>query len=244
MDIFLNSNQYDALFDGTWITVQVLVLSLILGLVLSLVFGVARLSSHIVVRGIALVYVELFRGISSFVLLFWMAIALPILLDMDQPSLLLMGSIALGLNMGGYGAEIVRGAIQSVPHGQHEATIALNMSATQRIRHVVLPQAMPLILPPMGNLTIEILKGTALVSGIGLADLTQEANIIRGNRLVSDESVSITWLFINVLIFYFVMAQIINLGFRLWERRVNAQYEHRSGRQAIEPMTNVVGAGS
>lgn len=242
-DIIMNSNQYESLWDGTTITLQVLLWSFIIGLVLSLVIGVARLSAHRWVRGLAFVYVELFRGVSSFVLLFWMAFALPILLGFDQPSLLMMGSIALGLNMGGYGAEIVRGAIQSVPSGQHEATVALNMSASQRIRHVVLPQAMPVILPPMGNLTIEILKGTALVSGVGLADLTFEANTIRANRLVADEPVSTTWLFVNVLIFYFVMAQIINLGFRLWERRINSRYRQREGRGAIDVALAAPAAG-
>jgi polar amino acid transport system permease protein len=75
--------------------------------------------------------------------------------------------------MGGYGAEIVRGAIQAIPKGQTEATIALNLSPTQRLRYVILPQALRLILPPFGNLTIEILKGTALVALVGVTDIMQ-----------------------------------------------------------------------
>src|SRR5690606_9988631 len=126
------------------------------------------------------VYVEFARGISSIILLFIMAIAVPILLDVDQGSLILLASIALGINMGGYGAEIVRGAIVAVPKGQTEASIALNLSPGQRLRHVVLPQAMRLILPPFGNLTIEILKGTALISIIGLTDVMQvTSNLIQ-----------------------------------------------------------------
>ena len=117
-DLFLNSTQYERLWDGVLVTLQVLGIAFLLGVTLSVLFGVARLSERVAVRAAALVYVEVARGISSIVLLFWMAFALPILLDFDQPSLLLMGSIALGLNMGGYGAEIVRGAIQAVPHGQ------------------------------------------------------------------------------------------------------------------------------
>lgn len=239
----LNSDQYARLWEGVQITVQVLVLAFALGVVLSLVFGVARLSEHRWVRGAALAYIEVFRGVSSLVLLFWMAFALPILLGFDQPSLLAMGSIALGLNMGGYGAEIVRGAIQSVPRGQQEATIALNLTATQRIRHVVLPQAMPVILPPMGNLTIEILKGTALVSLIGLSDLAFEVDKLRVNRTISDDPVSVPWLFFNALVIYFVLAQIVSGLFRFAERRVNARYAQRTGRRAVLHDTSLVGAG-
>jgi polar amino acid transport system permease protein len=233
-EMFLNSNQYARLWDGTLITLQVLAIAFGLGLVLSMGVGVARLSERRWVRGAALVYVEITRGISSLVLLFWMAFALPILFGFDQPSLLVMGSIALGLNMGGYGAEIVRGAILSVPKGQGEASVALNLTETQRIRYVVLPQAMPVILPPMGNLTIEILKGTALVSLIGLSDLTFEVNKLRVNRTISDDPVSVPWLLFNALIIYFILAQIVNLLFRLAERRVNSRFEQRSGRDAVQ----------
>ncbi|MGI8791819.1 MAG: amino acid ABC transporter permease [Acidimicrobiales bacterium] len=220
--------------EGTWITLQVLAIAFALGAFLSLGIGVARLSDRRWIRGAALVYVEISRGISSIVLLFWMAFALPILFGFEQPSLLLMGSLALGLNMGGYGAEIVRGAILSVPKGQHEASVALNLTEGQRVRYVVLPQAMPIILPPMGNLTIEILKGTALVSLIGLSDLTFEISKLRVNRTISDNPVSVPWLLVNGLIIYFVLAQIVNLAFRLGERRVNARYEQRTGRAATE----------
>ena len=102
----LESNQYDLLIEGAWITVQILVYSFVLGVVLSLLFGVARLSEREWVRGVALVYVELARGISSIVLLFVIAVAVPILLEVQQASLIMLGSLALGLNMGGYGAEI------------------------------------------------------------------------------------------------------------------------------------------
>lgn len=221
----LESNQYDLLFEGTWLTVQILVYSFVLGVVLSLIFGVARLSDRAWVRGAALAFVEVARGISSIVLLFVIAIAVPILLDVNQASLVLLASIALGINMGGYGAEIVRGSIQSIPRGQTEASIALNLSNTQRLRHVVLPQAMRLILPPMGNLTIEILKGTALVSLIGVTDLMQSTNLIRSQQLFSDSASDQTVIFVNVLVIYFVLAQVINGAFRLAEWRLERRYQ-------------------
>jgi len=221
----LEPHQYELLADGAWITIQILVYAFLLGVLLSLVVGVARLSSRQWVRGAAFVYVEIARGISSIILLFIIAIAIPILFEVDQASLVLLGSIALGLNMGGYGAEIVRGSIQAIPRGQTEASIALNLSPTQRLRHVVLPQAMRIILPPMGNLTIEILKGTALVSLIGLTDIMAATRTIRNQRLVDATGADVTVVFVNALVIYFVLAQIINGLFRLAEWRLEKRYQ-------------------
>ena len=141
-DLLLSSNQYDRVLEGTIYTLQILGASFVLGVVLSVVFGVARLSDRRWIRAAALVYVEIARGISTIVLLFVMAYAIPILFAIEQRDLFVLVTIALGLNMGGYGAEIIRGAILSVPKGQTEASIALNLTNTQRLRHVVLPQAM------------------------------------------------------------------------------------------------------
>lgn len=221
----LESNQYELLWDGAWLTIQILVYAFLLGVFLSLIFGVARLSEREWVRGGALVYVELARGISSIVLLFVIAVAIPILLEVNQASLIMLGSLALGLNMGGYGAEIVRGSIQAIPKGQTEASIALNLSPTQRLRHIVLPQAMRIILPPMGNLTIEILKGTALVSLIGVTDIMQATRNIRQQQLFNASAADLTVLFANVLVIYFVLAQVINGVFRLAEWRLNKRFE-------------------
>jgi polar amino acid transport system permease protein len=144
-----------------------------------------------------------------------------------QASRILLASIALGINMGGYGAEIVRGAIQAVPKGQTEATIALNLSVTQRLRHVILPQALRIILPPFGNLTIEILKGTALVALIGVTDIMQVTRIIRQQQLAAASAADMTVLFMTALLIYFVIAQVINGAFRLAEWRLNRRYEPR-----------------
>jgi polar amino acid transport system permease protein len=206
----LRPSQYQLLLDGATITLTVLGLSFALGIVLSLVVGVARLSERQWVRGISFAFVEFARGISSIILLFILAIAIPILLQVGQAPLILLASIALGINMGGYGAEIIRGAILSVPKGQSEAAISINLSPTQRLFRVVLPQAMPVILPPMGNLTIEILKGTALVSLIGVSDIMQMANNIRQQQIADGAAGERLILLLNVLVLYFILAQVIN----------------------------------
>ena len=103
----LTSQQYEMIWEGTLVTLQILGYSFLLGVALSLVVGVGRLSPRRWLRGISFAFVEVARGISSIVLLFIIAIALPILLEVEQASLVLLASIALGINMGGYGAEIV-----------------------------------------------------------------------------------------------------------------------------------------
>ncbi len=226
MDQFvLTPGQYEFLLEGALYTVQLFGIAFVLGVVLSLIVGVARLTERRWIRGAALVFVEFARGISSIILLFIMAIALPILVGLEQRSILLLGAIALGINMGGYGAEIIRGAILSVPKGQTEASIALNLTEGQRLRHIILPQALRVILPPMGNLTIEILKGTALVSLVGGSDLLFRTGLIR-DRIGSSQ---VPWLFLNTLLIYFVMSQVINGLFRLAERRVDSRFETREG---------------
>lgn len=230
-DLILSSDQYARLWDATQVTLSVLAASFVLGVVLSLVFGVMRLSENRLMRGFALGYVEFARGISSIVLLFIMAYAIPILFGLPQEDVYVLASIALGLNMGGYGAEIIRGAIQSVPRGQTEASIALNLTSFQRLRHVILPQAMRVILPPMGNLTIEILKGTALVSLVSLADITFQTDLMITNQATSSAAERIaTWImWLNALVIYFILAQVINALFRWLERRVERRYEGRAG---------------
>ena len=217
--LILDPSQYGNLLEGTLVTVQVIVGSFLLGTVMSIIMGVARLSDKKWVRQGALVYIEFARGISAIILLFWMFYAVPILFGARSMPPMLAGILALGLNMGAYGAEIVRGAIEAVPKGQTEATIALNMTDRQRLRHVVLPQAVPIILPPYGNLTIEVLKGTALVSLITLTDLARVAQVIRQNRGLADDPVTLPILYLNVLVIYLILAQIIAQLFKLAERR-------------------------
>ena len=218
-ELLLTPRQYENLLNGTWVTVQVIIGSFALGTVMSLIMGVARLSDRRWLRGWALVYIEFARGISAIILLFWMFFALPILFGFGGMSPMLAGILALGLNMGAYGAEIVRGAIQSVAKGQTEAAIALNLTDGQRLRYVTLPQAVPIILPPYGNLTIEVLKGTALVSLISLTDITRVALVMRQNRVLSDDPVNVPFLFVNVLIIYLILAQVIAQLFKVAERR-------------------------
>lgn len=211
------------MMEGTVVTLQLLGWAVLLGSIMSLVMGVARLSRFRLIRALALVYVEIARGLSAIILLFIMFFAVPILFDVRGLSPMVAGVLALGLNMGAYGAEIVRGAIKAVPKGQAEATVSLNMTAYQRLRYVVLPQALAIILPPFGNLSIEILKGTALVSLITLSELAFEVQKLRVNRVVIEDSATTIALYLNALLIYFVIAQVLARLFRLAERLVETR---------------------
>jgi len=210
--VLLKGDLYQHLFDGVLTTVKVTGLAAVGGTILALIGGIASLSTNRVVRWITVVYVELFRGVAAIILLFWVFFTVPQLLDIFL-SPLQAGVLALGTNMGAYGTEIVRGAIQAVPKGQSEATVALNFTGYQRLRHVILPQAALTMLPPFGNLLIEVLKASALVSLITLRDLTWEAQNLRQNRAAGSAGI-----FVNVLVMYFVMSAVITVVVRLAER--------------------------
>ena len=200
------------ILQGALVTAQLTVLGSALALVAAFVAGLGRLSPIAPIRWVATVYIEFFRGTSIFVQLFWAYFVLPFAGITLSP--LVAGVMALGLNVGAYGAGVVRGAILSVPKDQYEATIALNLTKYARMRHVILPQALPLMVPTFGNNAIELLKATAVVSLISLTDMTFQAQVVRaqtGSTLIP---------FLIILILYFAMASLISFGVRLTERRL------------------------
>lgn len=203
------------LIQGAVTTLKVTALSMGVAFLLSFLAGFARLSRRKSIRLVSSVYVEVFRGTSLIVQLFWLFYALP-LLGVELTALA-AGVAALGLNYGAYGSEVVRSAILAVPKGQTEASIALNMSPMLRMRRVILPQAMVIMLPSFSNLAIELLKGTSLVSLITMADLTYQGMILR----TFDASRTFE-IFGLILLMYFVMAYPLTLMMRWLERRFSA----------------------
>ncbi|MFT4962662.1 MAG: polar amino acid transport system permease protein [Porticoccaceae bacterium] len=187
--------------DGSIVTVQQTILAALLAITVAAVFGLMRLSNNALVRGTSVVYIEFFRGTSLLVQLYWIFFVLPLFgLTFEKFT---AGFVAVGMNLGAYGAELVRGSIQSVPRGQWEASLALNLSPYKRMRRIILPQALLIMLPPWGNLIIELLKGTALVSLISVTDLMFEAKQINGSTFLSAES------FGTALIIYYLMARLV-----------------------------------
>lgn len=200
------------ILEGAVVTAQLTLLGSALALVVAFVAGLGRLSRFAPLRWLSTVYIEFFRGTSIFVQLFWVYFVLPFAGITLSP--LLAGVLALGLNVGAYGAEVVRGAILAVPKDQLEASVALNFTRMQRMRHVILPQAFPLMLPTFGNNAIELLKGTAVVSLISLTDMTFQAQVVRS------QTGSTLFPFATILVLYFLMALTISAVVRGLERRL------------------------
>lgn len=201
------------LLRGLDITLTLTVAGSALALIVAIVSGVARASENPLINGIAGVYVEVFRGTSILVQLFWIFFVLPSPPFNVSLTAFQAGVLALGLNVGAYGAEVVRGAIQAIPRGQVEAGIALNFTPMQRMTRIILPQAMVRILPPFGNLLIELLKATALVSLITLSDITFQALTLRQTVGRTTE------VFTLLLVLYFVISYPLTLGVRWLEQR-------------------------
>ncbi|MFB1045878.1 ectoine/hydroxyectoine ABC transporter permease subunit EhuC [Streptomyces chrestomyceticus] len=205
---------WELFFEGVWITVQLMVYSAALAAVVAFGIGVARTSRLWIVRFLSGVYVEFFRGTSALVLMFWLFFALPLL--GWQLAGLWAGTLALGLSYGAYGSEVVRGSLQAVAPAQREAAIALSFTPWQRLRKVILPQAVPEMMPPFNNLLIELLKGTALASLLSIGELTFQAKLA---RLSTGQSAQVYGI---ILVLYFVIAFVVTRIMRLLERRAKA----------------------
>ncbi|NCU18223.1 ectoine/hydroxyectoine ABC transporter permease subunit EhuC [Pallidibacillus pasinlerensis] len=202
------------ILPGLKVTLQVLVFSAILAIVVAFVAGFGRLSRFRFIRLITTIYVELFRGTSLLVQLFWLFFALPAFGIQFTP--LFAAIVALGLNYGAYASEVVRGSILAISKGQTEAAIALNMTYWQRMRIVILPQALRIMLPGFGNNIIELIKGTSLVSMITLNDLTYQGLMLQNVNLSYTMPV-----FIVLLIVYFLIALPFVLLVRKFEKNLS-----------------------
>ncbi|MDM5334379.1 ectoine/hydroxyectoine ABC transporter permease subunit EhuC [Ureibacillus composti] len=189
------------LLRGLGITISVLLASAIIAYVMAFIAGLSRVSQNVILQKITAVYVEIFRGTSLIVQLFWLYYAIPMLFGIQLGSNWWTGVIAIGLNYGAYLSEVVRGSILAVDKGQTEASIALNMSSFQRMRLIILPQAVRMMLPEFGNYSIQMLKATSLVSLIGMRDILYYGDIMRSTNLSQAPLI-----YVFVLLVYFVLA--------------------------------------
>ncbi|MFJ2543808.1 amino acid ABC transporter permease [Microbacterium sp. NPDC087589] len=206
-----------AIGDGVLITLLLTVGGALLALIVAVILGLSARAENIVIRGAARVIIEFFRGTSLVVQLFFLFFVLPQLGFSISP--IACGIIGLGLNYGAYGAEVIRGSINSVATGQWEAATALSMSRVHRMRRVIFPQAWALMIPSLTNLLIQLLKGTAIVGFITLVDLTVALDRLR---------IQTDTLFYGIvgLVLYFVIAYALTLIMNALEVRA----KHKLGR--------------
>ncbi|MCW8842883.1 MAG: amino acid ABC transporter permease [Rhodobacteraceae bacterium] len=173
MDIDLMLRVYPYFLEAAWVTIQISVLTIILGLICGMLGAAGRLSRFALLRFLAAAYVSFFRGTPALIQIFLLYFGGPqvgIQLDAFEA-----GVIGLGVNIGAYMTETMRGAIISIDKGQIEAARTLGLSRFETFRKVTLPQALRLMIRPLGvNINAQI-KGTALVAAISVVELTYTA---------------------------------------------------------------------
>jgi polar amino acid transport system permease protein len=200
---------------GVPVTLAVTFLAMAVAVPVAVILAIGRRSSHRFLRWPAGFVIELFRGSSAIVQLFWAFYVLP-LFGVTLPPLM-CGVLVLGLNEGSYMSEVVRAGLDAVPRGQREAAVTLGLPAHYRLFRIILPQALPLMVPPFGNELITMLKFTALVSLVTIQDLSFRAGLIGDTLGESGPIFGLT------IIIYFMLALILGSLVRLLEHVVVRQ---------------------
>ncbi|TDL03801.1 transporter substrate-binding domain-containing protein [Mycolicibacterium obuense] len=192
-------------------TIPLTVISFALGLVIALAVALARLSSNVVASNVARFYISVIRGTPLLVQLFIVFFALPqfgVKIDPFPAAV-----IAFSLNVGGYAAEIIRSAIQSIPKGQWEAAQTIGLDYTGTLRRIILPQATRVAVPPLSNTLISLVKDTSLASTILVTELLRQAQIIAAPTF------EFFALYGTAAVYYWVICLVLSFG--------QARIEHR-----------------
>ncbi|OIQ25145.1 amino acid ABC transporter permease [uncultured Vibrio sp.] len=198
---------------GFYDTISVSLLSMVFAMLIGLIVALPALSSNKALRAVNRIYVEVIRSIPVLVLLLWVYYGMPTLLNISL-DYFWAGVIALTIAESAFMAEVFRGGIQSISKGQHEAAEALGLNYWRKMQFVIFPQAFRLILPPLGNQFVYILKMSSLVSVIGLSDLTR-----RANELVVNEYLPLE-IYTFLVLEYLVLILCVSQAVRWLERRI------------------------
>jgi L-cystine transport system permease protein len=200
------------LLQGTLTTLRVWAMSVLFSLALGLLVALARRSSNRVVVGVAQLYLSAFRGtplLIQLMILYYGLTSFGILMTPLQAAVL-----GLTLHFGAYISETFRSAIGAVEHGQWEASLALGLSRRQAFRHVIMPQAFRIALPPLGNSMVDLVKSTSITSVIQVSELTRRADEISAGALV------VMPILLVAALIYWVLTEVLSWILRLVERRL------------------------
>ena len=163
------------LISGLWITISISLISIFFSLILGFIIAIPGLSKNNFLKVLNRIYIEFFRSIPLLVLLLWVYYGLPVIFGLSIGAFA-AGIISLSLSDSAFEAEIFRAGLQSILIGQKDAAKSIGLNRFQEMRLIILPQAIRIILPAIGNQFVYVLKMSSLVSIIGLADLTRKAN--------------------------------------------------------------------
>ena len=219
--VFTSEAYLDALafiVDGVRLTLQVTLISYLIALVIGLIFGLMRVSDNPIFYAASTLYVEVMRGVPLLVVILYMGfVVTPRLRDATGGQIDLQGLpaaiLGIAVSYGAYMAEVYRGGIESIERGQMEAARSLGMNYMQAMRHVILPQAIRRILPPLGNDLISMLKDSSLISVIALNDLLQTGRLYVSRTYRAFEGYN------TVALLYLTMTLILSFAVRIVERK-------------------------
>jgi polar amino acid transport system permease protein len=202
--------------QGLWTTLLLALVSNVISLVLGTVIGTLLVFPNRVLRGVLRVYVEIWRGLPIIIILFFVFFVLPVIhIDVDT-----FVAATVGLSLWGSAnvAEVVRGAVQSVPNGQQEASAALGFPWSSRMRYVILPQAARRALPPLVGLVVNLIQQTSLAAIIGLLDLLEASQRSIERLTLSGGSTHAVPILGAVLLIFFVICFPLTVVSRKLER--------------------------
>jgi polar amino acid transport system permease protein len=203
---------------GAWLTIQITTMAFLLGYAVGIVVALIAQIPSMLVRVLVAVYVGVLRGIPFIIILFLVYYGLPFA-GIRLPAFV-TGTVALGLFASAYYAEIIRAAILALPRGQFESARAVGMSPLQAMRHVIAPQILRSLVPPSTNMTLTMIKESAVLSSITVAELTYQGLIVQGNTFAPFE------VFAAITMIYWAITVVVAWLAGLLESRVGrAQQE-------------------
>jgi len=208
---------YQFLLPAVFVTIKLALAAYVVAMVLGLLAALGQISRHPIPSTIARLYVEVVRGVPLLVQLIYIAFVLtPVLADLTGirwfRNDMVRAVLGLGIGYGAYLAEVYRAGIESIPRGQGEAARSLGMTPWQAMRHIILPQAIRVILPPLGNDFVSMLKDSSLASVISVTELTYSGSLLNARTFRSFETYNM------VALLYLIMTLIGSLGVRGLER--------------------------
>ena len=201
------------LLGGMWWTILVSVCAIVLSVIIGALVAVAGLSTRKSLNRVNRLYVELFRAIPLLVLMLWVFYGLPVIIGL-QLGVFATGVLSLAISDSAFEAEVFRAGIQSVPKGQVEAAKSLGLGWSLTMRLVVMPQAIKVILPALGNQFVYVLKMSSLISVIGLQELTRRANELNVSEYRPLETYTL------LVLEYLVLILFVSYLVRRMERRM------------------------
>lgn len=200
---------------GFWLTIKIVVLAIALGLPFGVILALARRSRLRLLSWGALAFIELFRNTPFIIQVFLLYYVLPfygLRLPAEQ-----VGVLALAAFGSAYFAEVIRGGIDAVPSGQMESAQAIGMSDLQAMRHIVLPQSLAIILPPLTNQMLSLIKESAILSTITVQEMTMTAIRVQGETFRPFEA------FIMIALLYWLLNEVVATAMHALERRWTAR---------------------